>query len=164
MSDSQQLPPGTPEIEELFRLTEHRETAEAHRVHSLVLDSMTEGVSVSDENGIILYTNPAEDRMFGYERGELIGQHVTVQNTYQPEENVRIVNEVIAQLKEQGVWFGEFSNRKKDGTAFITFARITALDISDKRYLVCVQEDVTGRKREEEILRASEGLYSTSIS
>jgi PAS domain S-box-containing protein len=115
-----------------------------------------EGVSVSDENGIILYTNPAEDRMFGYECGELIGQHVTVQNTYQPEENARIVNEVIAQLKEQGVWFGEFSNRKKDGTAFTTFARITALDISDKRYLVCVQEDVTERKREEEILRASE--------
>ena len=114
-----------------------------------VLDSMVEGVSLSDENGIILYTNPAEDTMFGYERGELLGQHVTVQNTYAPEENARIVSEVIEQLKSRGAWFGEFSNRKKDGTPFTTFARITAIEVSGKRCWVCVQEDITERKRAE---------------
>jgi two-component system CheB/CheR fusion protein len=122
---------------------------------------MVEGVSVSDEQGIILYTNPAEDAMFGYDAGELVGQHVTVQNTYPPEENARIVGEVIEHLKRHGVWSGEFSNRKKDGTPFTTFARITALETGGKTYWVCVQEDITERKQAEAALKESEERFRT---
>jgi PAS domain S-box-containing protein len=125
------------------------EAEENFKLYVRVLDSMTEGVSVSDEDGIIVYTNPAEDQMFGYERGELIGQHVTVQNSYPPEENERMVAEVIAQLKESGAWTGIWNNRRKDGTSFTTFARITALETSGRRLWVCVQEDVTERLRAE---------------
>lgn len=35
---------------------------------------MSEGVSLSTEDGILVFTNPAEDRMFGYAPGEPIGQ------------------------------------------------------------------------------------------
>lgn len=92
----------------------------------VLLDSMTEGVSLSAEDGTILYTNPAEDRMFGYALGELIGQHVSVQNGYPPEENARIVGEVIAELKRSGAWKGEWLNRRKDGSTFVTASRISA--------------------------------------
>ena len=85
-----------------------------------ILESMTEGVSLSDENGIIVYTNPAEDRMFGYAPGELVGQSVAVQNAYPPEENERRVAAVIAELKSDGAWEGEWRNRRKDGTEFVT--------------------------------------------
>jgi PAS domain S-box-containing protein len=111
--------------------------------HSRVLESMSEGVSVSDESGVIVYTNPAEDSMFGYAAGELVGQHVSVQNAYPPEENARIVGEVIAELRRAGVWEGEWENVRKDGTPFITHARITALMEEGRTYWVCVQEDVT---------------------
>lgn len=121
-------------------------------MYARVLESMVEGVSLSDEQGIICYTNPAEDRMFGYERGELIGQHVSVQNTYPPEESRRVVNEVIEHLKVRGFWSGEFSNRRKDGTPFTTSARITGIEAAGRKYWVCVQEDVTERKRAENIL------------
>jgi PAS domain S-box-containing protein len=130
-------------------ITERKQAEEAVLLRARVLESMVEGVSISNAQGIILYTNPAEDKMFGYERGELVGQHVTVQNTYPPEENERIVQEVLEQLKVSGAWQGEFSNRKKDGTAFTTLARITTLDVGGTRYLVCVQEDITARKRAE---------------
>jgi len=129
---------------------------EALVMRSRVLESMVEGVSISDEQGVILYTNPAEDAMFGYGPGELLGRHVSVQNTYPPEENARIVQEVIAQLKARGSWQGEFHNRKKDGTPFTTFARITALEVSGRHYWVCVQEDVTLRRATEEALRSSQ--------
>jgi PAS domain S-box-containing protein len=111
-----------------------------------VLDSMVEGVSVSTAEGIIVYTNPAEDAMFGYAPGELVGRHVTVQNDYPPEENERVVADVIQTLRERSHWEGEFRNRRKDGTVFHTHARITRIDVRGVPYWVCVQEDVTERK------------------
>src|SRR5690606_29152818 len=74
----------------------------------------------------------------------------TVQNAYPPEENRRIVAEVIEALKRDGVWTGEWQNRRKDGSAFVTFARITSLEMGGRHFWVCVQEDVTERKRAEE--------------
>jgi two-component system, chemotaxis family, CheB/CheR fusion protein len=128
-------------------LTIRQEFESKLKLQTQILESMIEGVSVSDNEGIIVYTNTAEDRMFGYRRGELIGQHVSVQNTYPQNENIKIVNSVIKKLQEKGYWSGEFSNKKKDGTQFTTYARITAIDIEGKKHWVCVQEDVTQRKQ-----------------
>jgi PAS domain-containing protein len=49
-------------------------------MHYRVLDMMAEGVTVSDEDGIIQYTNAAEEKMFGYDRGELLGRPAGAQN------------------------------------------------------------------------------------
>jgi PAS domain S-box-containing protein len=125
----------------------------APELYVRVLDSMTEGVSIAGEDGIIVYTNAAEDRMFGYSSGELIGQHVSVQNAYGIDENLRLVSEVIEHLKADGVWTGEWRNKRKDGSEFQTFARITTVPVSGKRLFVCVQEDITKRKQVEEELR-----------
>ena len=131
-------------------ITDRKEAELALGMQARVLDSMREGVSVTDEQGYIVYTNPAEDVMFGYEPGELIGRHVTVQNTYPPEENARRVNEVIEQLRSRGEWIGEWDNVRKDGTSFVTAARITAFEHGERRYWVCVQEDITARRRSRE--------------
>ncbi len=141
--------------------SEPKRVVEDLKLHTRILDSMAEGVSVSDERGVILYTNPAEDRMFGYEHGELVGQHVSVQNAYPPEENQRIVAEVIAQLRAHGEWSGEWSNKKKDGTPFTTRARITSLDLGGSPYWVCVQQDVTREREHEERLRVA--LAATAL-
>jgi PAS domain S-box-containing protein len=124
-------------------ITERKRVEEELQMQAQVLASITEGVSVSDENGFIVYTNPAEDKLFGYEPGGLIGKHVTVQNTYPSEVNDRIVADIFTRLKREGVWSGEFSNRKKDGSAFPTHARITSLQVAGRQYWVCVQDDIT---------------------
>ncbi len=128
---------------------QHQDTDRAHllEVQSEVLKNMAEGVSVSDESGYIIFTNPAEDRMFGYEPGELIGKHVSVQNAYPPQENVRRVAEVIRILQEKGEWEGEWENRRKDGTDFVTRARITSFQCEEQAYWVCVQQDITEQRR-----------------
>ncbi len=115
-------------------------TADLYRA---LLENMREGVSLSDERGMIVYTNAAEDQMFGYEQGELIGQHVSIQNAYPPEENARIVDEVIAELKRSGSWRGEWRNRRKDGSHFVTTSRISAVELAGRSYWLCIQEDVS---------------------
>ncbi|MES2649036.1 MAG: PAS domain S-box protein [Bacteroidota bacterium] len=140
-------------------ITKQKELIASLQIQSLVLERMDEGVSVSDENGVILFTNPAEDKMFGYEKGELIGQHVSVQNAYDPEENTRIINEVIDELKTNGFWSGEFHNRKKDGTPFYSYSYITAVPVEGKNMFVCVQRDITLEKKNREILIESEHRF-----
>ncbi|MBV8267693.1 MAG: PAS domain S-box protein, partial [Planctomycetaceae bacterium] len=128
-------------------------TFEILAMQALVLKSMTEGVCVVDEGGMICYTNPAMEVMFGFGPGELIGRHVSILNNDLPEENARIVAEVNRRLKGEGAYFGELSNRKKDGTPFTTYARITAIEQEGKTYWVSVREDITAGRRAEEAQR-----------
>ena len=145
---------------------DQKENERSLTMHMRVLDSMSEGVSVSDEAGVIVYTNPAEDAMFGYAPGELVGKHVTSLNAYAPEENQRIVAEVIDQLRRNGSWTGEWENIRKDGTSFLTYARITALQLEGASYWVCVQEDVTEEhdlRKRHEFLEEATRLISGSL-
>jgi PAS domain S-box-containing protein len=123
---------------------------DASAFHKRIVERMAEGVSLANEDGIILYTNPAEDRMFGYEPGELLGRHVTALNALPPEENARVVAEVMAQVRATGESNGEFRNLRKDGTPFTTYARITSVELGGRTHFVWVQEDVTERKRAHE--------------
>ncbi|WP_205479510.1 PAS domain S-box protein [Sphingomonas arenae] len=121
----------------------------SNQLYRALLDSMSEGVSLSDEDGIIRYTNPAEDRLFGYDGGELLGQHVSVQNAYPDAENQQRVAEVIEELKAQGFWEGEWFNRRRDGSTFVSSSRITAVEVEGRRYWLCVQRDVTAARAAE---------------
>ncbi len=140
------------------------QSGEFLQMQSRVLESMIEGVVVSDEDGYILYTNPAEDRMFGYAAGELTGQRVTVLNALAPDGNTQVVDGVIAQLKQTGAWTGEWLNLRKDGTPFSTFSRITAIDAGEKQWWVCVHEDITERKRSAALFEEKEELARKQLA
>lgn len=144
-------------------ITYRLETEEMLKIHERVLESLVEGVKVYDENGIIFFTNPAFDAMFGYEQGELTGKHVSILSSTSPQESNRMLGEVSQQLQTQEAWKGEFTNRKKDGTLFITSAHISSLEIAGKKYWVSVQEDITKQKRIEVALRESEGRYRAVV-
>ncbi len=131
----------------------NKRAEEALKTQAKVLESMAEGVTVTDGRGNILYTNPAFDAMFGYEPGELVGRHSNILNHYSPEENTRVVKEILKSVNTTGAWFGEFHNCRKDGRPFFTAARISALSEGDKKLFISVQEDITERKRAEEMLR-----------
>ncbi len=132
---------------------------ETLKSHTRLLDGMLEGVCLSDESGTIRYTNPAEERLFGYQRGELLGRHLSVQSAYPPEEDEVMSSQVTEQLKTVGSWSGEWSNRKKDGTPFTTYVRVTDVELDGCNYRMSVREDVTERKKVEEKLKNSEHRY-----
>ena len=127
-------------------ITERKLAEQALKTQALVLENMAEGVNVCDENAVIVSTNPAFDRMFGYEQGELVGKEVWLLNALPPEENRRFVDSVLQHLKTHGHWSGEVHNQKKDGTYFSTRAVISKLESQGKIYWISVQADITERK------------------
>ena len=136
---------------------------QALKIQALMLESLAEGVNLTDENGFLFYTNPAYDEMFGYDRGEMVGKHVSILSPSSDEENALMVLQVVERLSKQGVWFGEIENKRKDGTPFTTYARVSSLTMFGRRYWVTVREDITQRKRAEEALRISEERYRSLV-
>ena len=83
-------------------VTERKKAEEALRVQALILQNIVEGVNMVDSEGIITFTNLRFDEMFGYEKGELIGKHVSDLNNLEPEENDRLIGEIIGQMEREG--------------------------------------------------------------
>ena len=75
------------------------ELADPASLTRVLLDRMTEEVSLSREDGTVVNTNPALDAMFGYGPGEPWGRYVAVQDAYAPEDDARTVAEVTEELK-----------------------------------------------------------------
>ena len=129
------------------------------KIRAAVLEHMMEGVNLATASGFLVYVNPALEKMFGYDPGELIGTHVSRLNAYPEAENFRRVNDVIAHLQREGSWSGEWHNIRKDGTGFYTRSLISELEIGGVTHWICVQEEITGELRTREELRRSEERY-----
>ncbi len=153
-------------IGQVVDLTEIKKAELDQETHGLILDNMIEGVNVADDDGFIIFTNRAFDAMFGYEAGELIGQHVSLLNALTEAENQRLIENIIGIMRKEGIWIGEFDNRRKNGQLFTTSARISSLVIDGHKFWISVQEDITQIKQTEaEIkrrLQAEETLASIS--
>ncbi|MBO0722028.1 MAG: PAS domain S-box protein [Blastocatellia bacterium] len=104
--------------------------------------SMIEGLSLSDENGIIFCTNLAEDKLFGRAQDDLISQQLIRQSNGNHEESKD-------KLQITGHWQGKFVNRNTDGRVLAKFAQITSVEYGGRKYWVRIQEDITERKRAE---------------
>lgn len=136
-------------------ITDRKQAEEALRMPSRVLESMVEGVYVSDPTGTIIFSNHTSDTMFGYATGTLKGRNVAALGLLPPDENSRFAAVIQNELNRCGSWRGEISSRKADGTTVHTLANITTLELGGRKCAVAVHEDITLKKQlESHLLRA----------
>jgi PAS domain S-box-containing protein len=140
---------------ELRRALKHSDDAQqALAMQARVLESMAEGVCVLTESGAILFTNPAFDSIFGFPRGALLGTNIAELKDAPLAEAQRRYAAAIAEAQTRGTWTGEQRHRRSDGTPFETQTRITPIRTGGDWCYVCVQEDVTQRRRAQEALHS----------
>jgi PAS domain S-box-containing protein len=128
---------------------------------AVVAEVMAEGVClIRVGDAAILHANRTFETMFGYAPRELRDQPVSRLNAPGVKGADEIATEIIAVLRERGVWAGEVHNRKKDGTTFWSHATVSSFaDPEHGDIWVAVHMDITERKRVEAELRESERRF-----
>ena len=134
-------------------ITERKRTREVLQTQAAILENMAEGVVVTDEQGVIVQMNPAGERIWGYERNEVLGQPASVFSALPEPEATAVMREVLAALQATGAWRGTFKNRRKDGAIIYCEAVISRLEVQGRVLMVAVEQDVTERVRAQEQLQ-----------
>ena len=109
-------------------------TGVERRVHTKILETLPFGVSLTTDSGIILYANPAEEALFGYPHGELVGRNAILLHGTDGEDAERTISEIFARLDSTRSWSGEFSICKRNGTPGKVSSWIMNLQVADKLF------------------------------
>ncbi|RZN37722.1 MAG: PAS domain S-box protein [Methanophagales archaeon ANME-1-THS] len=144
----------------IFRdITARRQAEEEINKLLATIETAKEAINITSADGRITYTNDAMEKLFGYEKGELLGKHPSILNAGPASEEM--TKEIIETIQREGYWEGEIHNKRKDGSEFISYARISALKDKAGRIIhyLSTQHDITERKKMQEALRKSETEY-----
>ncbi len=144
-------------------ITEHKKADGLMHLQGEIAKNISEGIYlVSAKDLRIVYANPKMETMFGYDPGEMEGQHVSIINAPTQRDPVQTANDIEKALKETGVWRGEVFNIRKDRTTFWGYACVSMLNHPEHgKVYVSLQTDITERKLMDEALRDSEKRYHT---
>lgn len=119
----------------------------------VILDSIREGVLVTDSANRIISVNPAFTTITGYQAEEAIGRDPSFLGggTHLP----HFYETMWRSLHEEGSWYGELVNRRKNGERFVESLSITPMRSPDGTisHFVGVFSDITERKLAEADLR-----------
>jgi len=143
-------------------ITERKRKEEALRLQNQISDTILEGVNIiRARDGVIVFVNAKFEEMFGYEKGELLGKHISAINAPEEKMNPGDTAELITKiLHEKGKWRGEIKNIKKDGTTFWCLAVVSAFEHPEfGSAWISAHIDITDRKLAEEALQESEKRY-----
>ncbi|HXX57148.1 MAG TPA: PAS domain-containing protein [Thermodesulfovibrionales bacterium] len=130
-------------------ITDRKRAERDLELYRQILASMAEGVLlIRVKDGVIVYTNPKLEEMFGYAQGELAGRHVSLLNAPTEKSPEETAQTIMNALHQNGVWTGEILNIKKDGTPFWCHAVVSTFehDVHGSVW-ISIHQDITDRKR-----------------
>ncbi|MGA3049864.1 MAG: ATP-binding protein [Terracidiphilus sp.] len=135
------------------RTRQLQESENLHRERADLLELASEAILVRDSAGVLTYWNAGAEALYGWERNEVLGNHVhEVLETQYPAEAMS--SESI--LTKRGKWEGNLVQKTRDGREVIVASRQVF-----KKEMGCILEinrDITAQMRAEEALRQTERL------
>jgi nitrogen fixation negative regulator NifL len=138
-------------VEDQLRTTEARLLATLERTPNV-------GVQWYDRNGRVQYWNPASERIYGWTAGEAHGR--TLDQLILAAEDAAAFRDMLADIEHTGQALGprEFLTRHRSGESRWVESTIFAIpgSAADATLFVCMDVDITGRKRIERDLAATE--------
>ena len=142
----------------LIDITEHKQAIEQLRVSDLALKAVSQGVLISNADGLIISVNDAFMEITGFDKSEIVGN--TCRFVQGPQTDPKTLKAIQASIKNLTDFTGEILNYRKDGTVFWNDLSISpVLDEQGRAtHFIGITRDITERKTGQLALQASEAL------
>ncbi len=103
-------------VAEGYEVTAHKQAqAELNRLMTAI-EQTPESIVITDTKGIVLYVNPAFEKVTGYSRAEAIGQNTRLLKSDRQDQ--AFYRDLWTRISAGEVWRGRFINKKKNGRLF----------------------------------------------
>ena len=131
------------------------------RLQSNVLETVANGVIITDIEGTIQWVNPAVTRLTGYNREEMIGNNPRVLKS--GKHNQAFYQDLWQTVLAGEVWQGHMTNRRKDGSLYEEEMTITPIcdEQGEIVFLAAIKQDVTARVEAQSARQEIEARYKT---
>lgn len=131
---------------------------------SKILETMIDGVIISDLKGKITDINNAITQQFGYTRNEIIGK-TPLELILNKEDQQRYIKEIKQFISMKQIMSTEYILKHKDGTAFPSSINISLMyDARNKPSgIVAVLRDITEQKRSQSIINSEREKLSITL-
>ena len=136
----------------LYDITDRKQAEESlreseERIRAIV-DNVVDAIITIDDSGIILSTNHAAERIFGYLEGELIGQNVSIlaAEPHRSAHDRYLANYMTTGEAKIIGRMREFEGRRKNGRQFPLELAISEVKLGEEQLFVGIIRDITARK------------------
>ncbi|HET8753951.1 MAG TPA: PAS domain-containing sensor histidine kinase [Salinimicrobium sp.] len=121
---------------------------ENENLFNVLFEAASEGIIVVDENQIIIASNFAAEKMFGYENGELKGQHlnILIPVNYKADHSKHFKGFIKHSEKRQMGHGRDLYGAKKNGELFPVEAGLNPFTMEGKNYVMSLIIDISVRK------------------
>ncbi len=128
-----------------------QQSAQQLKLASSVFNHASEGIIITNEDGVMISVNPAFSQITGFSREEAIGKKPKILSSGRHGQD--FYRAMWESIKQTGSWQGEIWNRHKDGTIYpeaLSINSVQKVDGSGISHFIATFKDVTSRKQSEE--------------
>ncbi|MCR4295193.1 MAG: diguanylate cyclase [Elusimicrobia bacterium] len=118
-----------------------------------VIQSMRDGVVITDPRGRIMAANAAFCAVTGYPRSELVGRNPRILHSGRHDR--AFFKKMWADIRKADCWQGEIWNRRKNGAVYLEWLTISAIKDAwgHTRFYIGISRDITSPRLNEERLK-----------
>jgi two-component system CheB/CheR fusion protein len=142
-----------------FGVAEDITTAEVQReqlqMQSAIIERLSEGVMLVARDGEILFVNPALEKLFGYEPGQMIGRNASMLSFRSAEHFDGLLRTVFEGTENDRTSIIDLEGRRRDDSVCPVQGCFSSMQLGNRRCVVAVMTDITEHKQlERELMQA----------
>ena len=128
------------------------------RLLKAALEAADNAILITDRRGVIVWVNPAFNRLTGYSLSESIGQNARMQRPV--EHDVLLYRRLWETILAGQIYRGEMTSRRKDGSLYVVENTITPVlnARGEITHFISVKRDITEKLEREVLLRQAQKM------
>ncbi|GAB3538522.1 hypothetical protein GCM10027343_04450 [Noviherbaspirillum agri] len=136
----------------MLDITERKQAESTMRMATMVYQSSSEAMTITNADGIVIETNPAFTKITGYRREEVIGRHIKILRSGRQDQ--AFYDAMWQALNTSGHWQGEIWNRRKNGEVYAEWLTINTSYNTDGSVncRIALFSDITHKKRTDDLV------------